>query len=128
MQKFAANQLLNKRALVAGTRLVNFQASASTYLSADLLRPQIELPGKLGRASAIYLNKISVVPLYMITDHRISWLMGSTKTRMCKPQITLSCLMYVEAHSLTIISQLLKSVCHCPKVIPIGSFQCSNLH
>jgi hypothetical protein len=36
MQKSAANQLFNKVALVAGTRLVNFQASAATYLSADL--------------------------------------------------------------------------------------------
>ena len=34
----AANQLVNNVALVAGTRLVNFQASAATYLSADLLR------------------------------------------------------------------------------------------
>jgi hypothetical protein len=57
MEKSAVNQLLNKVALVAGTRLVNFQASAATYFSADLLRPQIELPGKLGRASAIYFNK-----------------------------------------------------------------------
>ena len=47
-------------ALVAGTRLVNFQASAATYLSANLRQPQTELPGKLGRASAIYLNKISM--------------------------------------------------------------------
>jgi hypothetical protein len=47
-------------ALVAGTRLVNFQASAATLLSADLLRPQTELPSKLGRASAIYINKISM--------------------------------------------------------------------
>jgi hypothetical protein len=61
MQKSPANQPLNKVALVAGTRLVNFQTSAATYLSADLLRPQTELPGKLGRASAIYLNKISMV-------------------------------------------------------------------
>jgi hypothetical protein len=60
MQKSAAYQLLNKVALVASTRLIQFQASAATYLSADLLRPQIELPGKLGRASAIYLNKISM--------------------------------------------------------------------
>ena len=59
MQKSAANQLSNKVALVAGTRLVNFQAD--TYLAADLRRPQTELPGKLGRASAIYLNKISMV-------------------------------------------------------------------
>jgi hypothetical protein len=50
MEKSPVNQLLNKVALVAGTRLVNFQASAATYFSADLLRPQIELPGKLGRA------------------------------------------------------------------------------
>jgi hypothetical protein len=63
MQKSAANQLLNKVALVAGTRLVNLQASAATYLSADLLRPQTELPGKLGRASAIYLKK----DIYAIT-------------------------------------------------------------
>jgi hypothetical protein len=39
MQKSAANHQLNKVALVAGTRFVNFQASAATYLSADLLRP-----------------------------------------------------------------------------------------
>jgi hypothetical protein len=39
MKKSAANQLLNKVALVASTRLVNFQASAATYLSADLLQP-----------------------------------------------------------------------------------------
>jgi hypothetical protein len=68
MQKSSANQLLNKVALVAGTRLVNFQASAATYLSADLLRPQIELPGKLGKASAIYLNKISMIGTH---DHII---------------------------------------------------------
>jgi hypothetical protein len=61
MQKSAANQLLNKVALVAGTRLVNFQASAATYLSADLFQPQAEVPSKLGRASAIYLNKISMI-------------------------------------------------------------------
>jgi hypothetical protein len=39
MQQSAANQLLNKMALVAGTRLVNFQASAATYFSADLFWP-----------------------------------------------------------------------------------------
>jgi hypothetical protein len=61
MQKSTANQLLNKVALVAGTRLVTFQTSAATYLSADLLRPQTELPGKLGRALAFYLNKISMI-------------------------------------------------------------------
>jgi hypothetical protein len=66
MQKSAANQLLNKVALVAGTRLVNFQASAATYLPADLLWPQTELPGKLGRASVIYLNKISMVILQIL--------------------------------------------------------------
>jgi hypothetical protein len=60
MQKSAANQLQNKVALVAGTRLVNFQASAATYLSADLRRSKTKLPGKPGRASAIYLNKISM--------------------------------------------------------------------
>jgi hypothetical protein len=32
----ATNQLVNKVALVASTRLVNFQASAAIYLSADL--------------------------------------------------------------------------------------------
>jgi hypothetical protein len=53
MHVAATNQQTNKVALVAGTRLVNFQASAATYLSADLLWPQAELPGKLGRASAI---------------------------------------------------------------------------
>jgi hypothetical protein len=47
--------------LVAGTRLVNLQAIAATYLFADLLWPDTELPGKLGRASAIYINKISMV-------------------------------------------------------------------
>jgi hypothetical protein len=56
----ATNQRTNKVALVADTRLVNFQASAATLLSADLLRTQTELPGKLGRASAIYINKISM--------------------------------------------------------------------
>jgi hypothetical protein len=56
----ATNQRTNKVELVAGTRLVNFQASAATLLSADLLRTQTELPGKLGRASAIYINKISM--------------------------------------------------------------------
>ncbi len=60
MHVAATNQQTNKVALVAGTRLVNFQASAATYLSADLLRPQTELLGKLGRASAIYINKISM--------------------------------------------------------------------
>ncbi len=48
-------------ALVAGTRLVKFQASAATYSSADLRQPKTELPDKLGRASAIYLNKISMI-------------------------------------------------------------------
>ncbi len=61
MQKSASNQLLYKVALGAGTRLVNFQASAATFSSADLLRPQIELPRKLGRALAFYLNEISMV-------------------------------------------------------------------
>jgi hypothetical protein len=61
MHVAATNQRTNKVALVAGTRLVNFQARAATYLSADLLRPKIKLPGKLGRASAIYINKISMV-------------------------------------------------------------------
>jgi hypothetical protein len=56
MQKSAANQLLNKVVLVASTRLVIFYASAATNLSADLLKPHTELSGKLGRASAIYLN------------------------------------------------------------------------
>ena len=56
----ATNQRPNKVALVAGTRLVSFQASAATLLSADLLWTQTELPGKLGRASAIYINKISM--------------------------------------------------------------------
>ncbi len=52
--------------LVPGTRLVNFQASAATLLSADLLRTQTELPGKLGRASATYINKISMgQPVYL---------------------------------------------------------------
>jgi hypothetical protein len=60
MHVAATNQLTNNVALVAGTRLVNFQASAATLLSADLMWPQTELPGKLGRASAIYLNKISM--------------------------------------------------------------------
>jgi hypothetical protein len=34
----ATNQLVNMMALVAGTRFVNFQASAAILLSADLLR------------------------------------------------------------------------------------------
>jgi len=34
----AANQLANSMALVAGTRLVNFQPSTAIFLSADLLR------------------------------------------------------------------------------------------
>jgi hypothetical protein len=50
MHVAATNQLTNKVALVASTRLVNFQASAATLLSADLLRPQTELPSKVGRA------------------------------------------------------------------------------
>ena len=58
MHVAATNQRTNKVALVAGTRLVNFQASAATLLSADLLRTQTEIPGMLGRASAIYINKI----------------------------------------------------------------------
>ena len=61
MQKSAANQLLNKVVLVASTRLVIFYASAATNLSADLRRPQIELSGKLGRASEIELNKIMIM-------------------------------------------------------------------
>jgi hypothetical protein len=51
MHVAAINQLTNK---VAGTRLVNFQASAAKLLIADLLWPPTELPGKLGRASATY--------------------------------------------------------------------------
>ncbi len=58
MHVAATYQRTNKVALVAGTRIVNFQASAAILLSADLLRPQTELPSKLGRASAIYINKI----------------------------------------------------------------------
>jgi hypothetical protein len=61
MHVAATNQLTNNMALVASTRLVNFQASAATLLSADLCGPQTVLPGKLGRASAIYINKISMV-------------------------------------------------------------------
>ncbi len=61
MHVVATYQRTNKVALVAGTRLVNFQASAATLLSADLLRPLTELPSKLGRESAIYINKISMV-------------------------------------------------------------------
>ncbi len=61
MHVVATYQWTNKVALVAGTRLVNFQASAATLLSADLLRPLTELPSKLGRESAIYINKISMV-------------------------------------------------------------------
>jgi len=34
----SANQLANSVALVVGTRLVNFQASAAIFLSADLQR------------------------------------------------------------------------------------------
>ena len=64
MHVAATNQQTNKVALVAGTRLVNSQASAATLLSADLLRTQTELPGKLGKASAIYINKISMVTTY----------------------------------------------------------------
>ncbi len=40
-------------------------------------------------------------------------------------QITLSYLMYIEAHSLIIISWLLESVCLCPKVIPLSGFHVS---
>jgi hypothetical protein len=61
MQKSAANQLYKKVTLVASTRFENFRASAATYSSADLRRPQTELPGKPGRASAIYLNTISML-------------------------------------------------------------------
>jgi hypothetical protein len=77
MDMAATNQRTNKVALVAGTRLVNFQASAATLLSADLLRTQTELPGKLGRASAIYINKISMSQTYNInrmTTIRVSYL------------------------------------------------------
>jgi len=61
MNVTTTNHWTNKVVLAAGTRLVNFQASAATLLSADLLRPQTELQGKLSRASAIYLNKISML-------------------------------------------------------------------
>jgi hypothetical protein len=40
--------------------LANLKACAAILFSADLLRPQTELPGKLGRASTIYKNKISL--------------------------------------------------------------------
>jgi hypothetical protein len=40
-------------------------------------------------------------------------------------QITLSYLMYIEAHSLMIISRSLESVCLCSKVIPLSGFHCS---
>jgi hypothetical protein len=39
MHVAATYQRTNNVALVAGTRFVNFQASAATLLSADLLRP-----------------------------------------------------------------------------------------
>ena len=55
MHVAATKQLTNNVALVAGTRLVKFYASAATLLSADLLRQQTELPRKLGRASAIFI-------------------------------------------------------------------------
>jgi hypothetical protein len=60
MHVAATYQQSNKVALVAGTKIVKFQASAATLLSADLLRPQTELPSKLGRASASSINKISM--------------------------------------------------------------------
>ncbi len=55
------NQRTNTVVLVAHTRFVNFQASPATLLSADLLWPQTELASKLGRLSAMYINKISMV-------------------------------------------------------------------
>ncbi len=70
MHVASTNQWTNNVALVAGTRLVNLQASAATYLSADLLRPQIELPGKLVRASAIYINKISMLQTTVEVDQK----------------------------------------------------------
>ncbi len=60
MHVAATNQLTNKVVLVAGTKLVNLQPSAVTLLSADLLWPPTELPTKLGRASSIYMNKMSM--------------------------------------------------------------------
>jgi hypothetical protein len=59
--------------LVAGTRLVNMQASGATLLLLDLLWPQIEPTGKLRRASAIYINKISM----NLSDHLLRfWLLN----------------------------------------------------
>jgi hypothetical protein len=57
MHKAATNQLINLVVLVAGKILVNMKASGATLLSPDLLWPQIELTGKLKRASAIYIPK-----------------------------------------------------------------------
>ncbi len=60
------------------------------------------------------------VPLKGITDNGIKRLMGSNLSRLTKPQITLSYLMYIEGNWLNIFSQLLESVCLFPKVIPLG--------
>jgi hypothetical protein len=54
MHVAATNQLTNNVSLVAVTILVNFQASAATLLSADLVQPQTELPGKLGERRDLY--------------------------------------------------------------------------
>ena len=63
-------------------------------------------------------------PLKGITDIGVNRLMGSKLSRVTSPQITLSYLMYDEAHLRNIISQLLESVFICPEVISLSSFHC----
>ncbi len=51
--------VVTKVATVAFKFTILTPATSVTYLSADLLWPQTKLKGKLGRASVIYINKIS---------------------------------------------------------------------
>ena len=51
--------VITKLASLAFKFTILVPAISATYLSADLLWPQTKLKGKLGRASAICINRIS---------------------------------------------------------------------
>jgi hypothetical protein len=47
---------------------------APLYLPTDLLQPQMELKGMLGKASSIYLNKISMFEWHnSLEDVKMNW-------------------------------------------------------
>jgi hypothetical protein len=70
--------------------------------------------------------KLQWATLNGIMDNAINQsVMGIKFIQDNKSQITLSYLMYIEAHSLIIISWLLESVCLCFKVVPLSDFLCA---